>query len=404
MFLCISPITSGQIRNLDYYLKEGLAGSPLLKDYTNQFNSVKFDSLLVRAGKKPQVEARSTLQYLPAYEKFGYDEVITDKGNYQAMVGVSQDIFSRREINNRLDALNIRRKLLNNTTRISSNELTRLITGQYLASVSAYNDLSFNKSFLDLLYNENEIVKQLASKGIYKQTDYLSFLVETQTQEILVRQLISQYESNLRQLNVICGINDTVSYMLTMPELKLTGGPDITKSPGYFQYRIDSLRIINEKAFIDVRYRLKVSWFADAGFLAHDPINFYNHFGYSAGLNLSIPIYDGNQRNIEKKKLDIEENTRGNYRDIFLVKYNQQYLQLYNELKSEKEISSSLEKQLSTTENLLRALKAELESGLIPMTDYISAVKNFRIINKNLSDSRIRILQIISELNYLINQ
>jgi hypothetical protein len=166
LFLCISPLISGQVRNLDFYLKEGLSGSPLIKDYANQFGSVRFDSLLVRAGKKPQIEARSTLQFLPAYERFGYDEVITDKGSYQAMVGVSQDIFGRREVNNRLDALNIRRKSLTNTTRISSNELTRLITDQYLASVSAFSDLSFNKTFLDLLYNENEIVKQLASKGI----------------------------------------------------------------------------------------------------------------------------------------------------------------------------------------------------------------------------------------------
>ncbi|MGD0583005.1 MAG: TolC family protein [Bacteroidales bacterium] len=395
---------SGQERNLGFYLNKGLTGSPLIKDYANQLNSVAYDSALVRAVKKPQIDARSTLQYIPVYGQFGYDEIVTDHGNYQGMVGVSQDIFRGKEIENKIDAINIQRRSLSNATKITSNELARMITDQYLSSVSAFSDLSFNRSFLLLLKNENEIVKQLAAKGIYKQTDYLSLLVESQTQEILVRKLKSEYESSLRQLNIICGINDTSSYELLLPNINFKGEPDITKSPGYLQYGIDSLRIMNERSAIDIRYRPKVSWFADAGFLSHDLTVFYSHFGYSAGMSLSIPIYDGNQRSIEKQKLQIEENTRGNYRDNFMIRYNQQILQLTQELKSEREITFDLEKQLSTSDDLLRALKAELESGLIQMTEYLSAVKNYRIINKALSDNRIRILQIINELNFIINQ
>ena len=403
-FLTLCSLAYGQVRELDYYLKEGLSGSPLLKDYANQYNSVSFDSLLVRAVKKPQIEARSTLQYIPVYGKFGYDEVVTDQGNYTGVVGVSQEIFRSKEINNQIESLNLQRKSLTNTTRITTNELTRMITDQYLVSVSAYSDLDFNSSFLGLLEKENEIVKQLAIKGIYKQTDYLALLVETQTQEILVNRLKSQYRSSLRDLNVVCGINDTSSYVLVLPALSVKGGPDVFKSPGFIQFGIDSLRISNEKNSIDIRYRPKISWFADAGFLTHDLTVFYTHFGYSAGVSLSIPIYDGNQRSIEKQKLEIAENTRGNYRNNYLKKYDQQIIQLTEELSAEKEINASLVKQLSTSENLLRALKSELDAGLIQMTDVLSAVKNYRIINKSLSDSRIRIQQFTNELNYIINQ
>jgi len=404
LLICYCSLSLGQVRSLDYYLKEGLARSPLLKDYANQYNSVSFDSALVKAVKKPQVEARSVLQYIPVYGNFGYDEVVTDHGNYQGMVGVSQDIFRGREVRNRLEALGLQRKSLTNSTRITTNELTMLITSQYLVSLSAWNDLSFNKSFLQLLVSENEIVRQLAGKGIYRQTDWLSLEVETQTQEFLVRRLQSDFESTLRQLNVVCGLNDTTSYVLIMPEISVSGPPDIMKSPGYMQYGIDSLRIQNEKSAVDIRYRPKVSWFADAGFLSHDLTAFYTHFGYSAGLSLSIPVYDGNQRSIEKRKLDIEENTRSNYRDNFLVKYDQEIRQLNSEIRAEREIQSGLETQLVTSEKLLKALKVELEAGLIQMIDYLSAVKNYRIINKALSDSRIKILQLTNELNYLINQ
>ena len=67
-------------------------------------------------------------------------------------------------------------------------------------------------------------------------------------------------------------------------QLVIKGTPDIAKSPSYIQYKIDSIRIENEKMAIDIRYKPKVNWFADAGFLTSNPWNFYKHFGYSAGI------------------------------------------------------------------------------------------------------------------------
>ena len=100
-FSCFTLIAHNQTRNLDFYLKVGLRNSPLLNDYRNQLNSAVSDSLLIRAAKKPFVEARSQLQYSPFYKNFGYDEVITDGGNYSAVVGVSQNIFNKRELENK---------------------------------------------------------------------------------------------------------------------------------------------------------------------------------------------------------------------------------------------------------------------------------------------------------------
>jgi outer membrane protein TolC len=404
IFCSVSVSAFAQLKTLDSYINDGLAASPLLKDLSNQYSSTVFDSALIRAAKKPQVDARSVLQYIPVYGKFGYDDVVTDNGSYQGLVGVSQDIFRKREVNNRLEALGIRRSSLVNSKKITVNELRKIITDQYLTAFSVFSDLTFNTSFLALLNSENDLVRQLAAKGIYRQTDYLSLLLETQTQEILVKKLESDFRGSLRQLNIVCGINDTASYTLELPSIQVSGATDITNSPAFLQYRVDSLRISNDRYAIDIRYRPKLSWFADAGFLSHDLTSFYTHFGYSAGLSFSIPIYDGNQRSIEKQKLEAEENTRSNYRDNFTVRYRQQVLQLNSELVSEKQILESLEKQLKTSESLIRGLKTELEAGLVQMTDYLSAVKNYRFINKALSDSRIRIQQVVSEINYTVNQ
>ena len=393
-----------QSHTLDFYLDAGIHNSPLLKDYNNQINSALIDSLLIRSSKMPLVEAKSQLLYSPAYRNFGYDEVVTDGGNYTGVVGVSQNIFNRRDITNKFQSVNIQRQTITNTSKISEAELRRIITEQYLASFADYNELTFNKSFLEFSYKENEIIRKFVSQGLCKQTDYLSLQIETQTQEILVSQLASQFEKDLRQLNQLCGINDSGLYQLNLPEIKIADSPDVDKSPLFIQYKLDSLRIENEKTAIDVRYQLKMNWFADAGFLTSTPWNFYKHFGFSAGVGLSIPVYDGHQKNQEKQKLSLAENTRSTYRNNFRNQYDQQIQQLNDELRSLKIMTSQLGKQLSTSEQLVNALRAQLETGIIQMTEYINAVKNLRYISKNLSDNHIRIQQVNNELNYLLTK
>jgi outer membrane protein TolC len=291
-----------------------------------------------------------------------------------------------------------------NSSKISSNELNKLITDQYLVAYSAFSNLLFNRSFLELINKENEIVKQFVTRGIYKQTDYLALMVETQSQEITVNQLENQFGKELSSLNLLCGLTDTVKYELEKPEINNNSKADISKSPSYLKFRIDSIRIENEKTAIDLRYRPKISWFADAGFLTSYPWNFYRHFGYSAGVSLNIPVYDGKQQSLEKQKLAFEQNTRSYYQTSYKKQYNTQIEQLNNELKSLNEIFARTQSQLNTSGQLVNELREQLEAGLIQMTDYINAIKNYRTINSTINLLGIQKLQIINEMNYLLTQ
>ena len=407
LILILSALTlvaHNQSRNLEYYLKEGFQNSPLLNDYRNQISSAGEDSLLIRATKKPLVEAKSQLLYSPFYHNSGYDEVITDGGNYSALLGVTQNIFNKRELNNKYEAVALLKQSVNNAVRISSNELNKIITNQYLTAFSGYSDLQFNKSFLKLLQKEDEIVKQLVTNGVGKQTDYLSLLVERQSQEILVRQIQNQYRKDLMLLNQLCGLNDSVLYELSEPQLAIRGTSDIKRVPSFIQYKIDSIKIENARMAIDIRYKPKVNWFADAGILTSNPWNFYKHFGYSAGIGLTIPVYDGKQRSIEKQKLSYDENSRKGYENAYRNQYYQQIQQLGDELKSLNETSSNMENQLKTADQLVKALKNQLEAGIIQMTEYINAVKSFRTVSRNLNMANIQKIQLINEMNFLLTQ
>lgn len=397
-----SLIVIPQTRSLDYYIEQGLLNSPLLNDLQNQLNSTLIDSLIVRAQRRPQIEGLSQLLYSPYNDHFGYDEVITDGGNYQVTGYVSQNIFNRKATENKYNTIDNQRQSIILNKKITAAELKRLITSLYLESYSVYSDLAFNSSFLELMKGQNQIIDQFVKAGIFSQSDYLSLLVETQGQEIIISQLRNLYEKNVRLLNEACGIVDTVHIELVLPEIKPAETNNTSDYLFLKQFAIDSLQIINERTALGLRYKPSVNWFADAGILTSKPETFYRHFGVSAGFSLSIPIFDGQQKKLEDQKLSIKENTRSFNNIISRKQYDQQYLRLKGGLQGIKEIRSKLATQLQISDQLVKSLKSQLETGIAKMTDYLNALRNYRSINHNLNMTDIEMLSIINEMNYIL--
>jgi hypothetical protein len=67
-------------------------------------------------------------------------------------------------------------------------------------------------------------------------------------------------------------------------------------------------------------------------------------------------------------------------------------------------MSVRLENQLKTADQLVKALKDQLEAGIILMTDYINALKNFKTISRNINLISIQKFQVINEINFLLAQ
>lgn len=401
-FFLVELTSLSQTRSLEYFINAGLQNSPLLNDLQNQLNSTLIDSLIIRAQRKPQIEGQSLFLYSPYNDHFGYDEVITDGGNYQVTGYVSQSIFNRKITENKYLALDNQRQGISLNRKITTAELKRLITGLYLESYSVYSDLAFNVSFLELMKGQNNIMNQFVKAGIFNQSDYLSLLVETQGQEIIISQLRNLYEKNVRLLNEACGIVDTSHIELVLPDIK----PAETKNRSDYlflkQFSIDSLQIVNERTALGLRYKPSVNWFADAGILTSKPETFYRHFGASAGFSLSIPIFDGQQRKLEDQKLSIRENSRSFNNIISRKQYDQQYLRLKGQLQGIKDIRIKIAEQLRISDQLVKSLKSQLETGIVKMTDYLNALRNYRSINHNLNMTNNEMLSIINEMNYIL--
>jgi outer membrane protein TolC len=403
-YLLVLFLTSGilvQAQSLDFYIQKGLENSPLLKDFRNQLLSGKLDSLLTQASYKPQVNQVSQAMYAPTAKNFGYDAAITNGANYSAVLNVVQPLFNKKIKGNQFRDISLSKHAIEADTQITTTDLKQGITSQFLTAYADYAQIQFNQSTFDLLKNEQVLLKSLADQGIYAQTDLMNLSISLTAQKIAIRQAFIQYRNSLAILNFICGIIDTSAVILTKPELTIRNQFNINNSPAMMKFKIDSLKNVNSKQLIDLNYRLQISAFADAGFMAVLPQNIPHNFGTSFGLNFSIPIYDGKQRKLQYEKTSLAENSRLDYQTFYTSQYKQQINQLNEQLKLTDELILSVRNQLTEQEKLITLYKIEIGKGLVRFLDFLNIVNNYTQTKNNLTVSEMNRLQIINQMNYL---
>lgn len=400
LFLLIVYTGKTQSRQLQYYLDEAIRNSPLLKDFQNQADINHYDSLLIRAAAKPQVNGSSFHSYAPVIKGVGYDAAITNGGNFNALIGVNKPLVNKKNMASQFEYLQLQSEALNNSSKLSEQELKRVVINQYIAAYGSLQQLNFNQELNQLLSREEIILKKLTQGNVYKQTEYLSFLVTMQQQELLVKQLHIQYQADFSTLQYLCGITDTSINILQHPGIVLALLPAPSQSVFFHQFELDSLKLTNEKRLVDMNYRPSIHLFADAGFnssLAYTP---YKNFGTSFGLSLSVPIYDGKQKKIQYSKIDVAERTRKNYQSFFNTQYKQQIAQLTRQLSATDDLINDISKQLGYSKSLIEANGKLLEAGEVRITDYLLAVNNYLTAQSLLIQNTMNRLLLINQLNY----
>lgn len=400
LFFLIAGLCHGQERSLDYYLNNGIENNPLLKDYRNQQRANLIDSLRILAGYQPQVNAVSSNNYAPSLGGWGYDGAITNGTNFSQLVTVSKQLVSKENLKNQHEAIQLLNESLKTSGKISEQELKRTITAQYISAYGIYQQYNFNNEVLALFKKEQNILKSLAEKGVYRQTDYLSFLVTMQQQELLISQIKIQFQNDFSTLNYLCGLNDTTAVPLKKPEINLSILPDAENSVFYQQFLNDSLKLKNSDALIDYRYKPKVNLYGDGGYLTSFAQQAYKNFGFSLGFNIIVPIYDGRQKKMQHDKISIAEESRQHYRNYFKTQYSQQIAQLFQQLHATEQLIQQSAGQIKYAEALIEVNQKLLETGDAHMADYILAIGNLLNAKNTITQNNINQLQIINQINY----
>lgn len=402
LLLCfLYPLFSfTQNKNLDYFIDKSLSNNPKFVDFQNLILANRIDSQLIVAQNKFQVTGSGNAYYAPVINGYGYDMAITNGQQLSALVAVNKQIYNKKNLSLQFKSLQLQNDSLANNAAIYNQDVKKAIITQYIFTYGDQLQLDFNDTLINLLKREEQLLKNLTQKNVYKQADYLSFLVTLQQQQLIKNQLVVQYKNNYATLNYLAGIIDTTVETLVEPDIHLQNNYYTGNSPFFFNYTIDSLRILNERLISKVQYRPKVNLFADAGYQSSFILTPYKNFGYNVGINLTIPIYDGHQKKLQFSKLDIEERTREKKRDFFYNQYQQQIQQLQQQLHDLENLSGPVNKQIDYLETLIKVNGRLLETGDVRITDYVLALNNYITAKNLLVQNQIAKYLVIQQLNY----
>jgi outer membrane protein TolC len=385
---------------LDFYLGQALQNSPLLKDFHNQALSGEVDSQLIKASYLPQVVGSSTNIYAPTIHGYGYDQAVSNGGNFTTVAAVTKTLVGQKHLDAQYETIRLQNQGLGNTAKVSEQDLKKSVTAQYITAYGDLQQLKFNREIYTLLQREERLLMDLTDKNVYRQTDYLTFLVTLKQEGLLLQQLDIQYRNDHSTLNYLCGINDTSATILADPGIRLQTLPDIGNSVFFRQYGLDSLKLRNDRALIDFGYKPKASLYADGGYsssLMYEP---YKNFGVSVGFMVTMPIYDGHQRKLQYSKLDIAERTRNGYKDFFTKQYSQQIAQLTQQLKATEALIGQIDEQVRYSQALIDVNGKLLGTGDARIADYVIALGNYLNAKNLLTQNNITRLQIINQINY----
>lgn len=389
-----------QEKDLLFYLDKAKSNSPLLIDLANQIKSNTLDSLLNRALYKPQVNGNLNANFSPTLNGFGYDSAITNGQSVAGLVGVSKRIIGKNQIHSQSESYQLIQNALALNSKIAVKDLNRVVISQYITASGSAEQVEYNKKMSSLLKDEAVILKKLTQNSIYKQTDYLIFLSTLKQQELLVLQLQQQYQNDLGLLHYLCGVVDTTYVKLKKPDVSLKTIRQSDKSIFVRQFEVDSLKLLNQNKLIDNRYKPSLNLLGDAGYLSSFYSQGYRNFGFSLGLGLSIPIYDGNQRDLLHQKNQVAMATTLAYKTNFTRQYKQQLLLLQQKLEQVSQVENQLQLQLQVSDALIEADKKLLITGDAQITDFVIAIGNIISINNTISQNKVAKLQIINDLNY----
>ena len=366
-----------QSRSLQDYIQAGKQNSPLLQDYENTASIAQLENQKVKADYKyPVVQASANIMDAPIINGVGYDEAITNGSWYAAQAGVSIPLFSKpfetAELNkNSLDAQKAVWQ-----GKMSWNEVKRQIADGYAQCYADQRLLENARDLLEIITAQHHLSQELAQKGIMKGSDVLLIELEVSNQKIKVKDQLAGLQHDLHMLNALCGISDTSLVKLAPPDFILSM-EKVDSSRFLKQYILDSLMALNQQEQFNLKYKPKVSAYADAGLNAVYLTSPQDNLGFSVGLSMNFTLFDHGQRKITEQQTKIKLNTASRYKKYFLNRRDQQLHSYRVQIGLANQKINELDTQVKQYKRLMHIYKSELASGDLSVNDYLVFFRNY---------------------------
>ncbi|MCA6065959.1 TolC family protein [Chryseobacterium sp. RG1] len=390
---------------MSYFLETAKSNSPVLNDYNNQVISNKIDSLKLRATYGFIVTGEGTAGYSPNIKGWGYDNALTNGQSLFAGVRVAKEFISRNNLNTRLAGINASIAQVLAQKNISTQTLNKQITDQYIATYASQQQYNLSQEIIHLLDQEDIVLKKLTQSAVFKQTDYLTFKVTLQQNELALEQQKADWQNNYSLLKYLSGIVDDTFEPVEKPIFAETLNPVSFDESIYNKaFQADSLKLSNDAKIIEYTYKPKITAFSDSGYQSSFTTTPYKNFGMSVGVGVTIPIYDGHQKKMLLQQNQLSLETRKKYLEQTQRQYQQQILQVNNQIEQYDKMINTANQQIVYAKTLVEANAKQLPTGDVRMVDFILSINNLLTLKGNIIQYNTTLFNLKNQLQYLIIQ
>lgn len=398
LFIIIACFTSfltfAQIQmNLDYFVGLAKVNSPTLSENDNlsKIGDIQ-NSIILAQNKAFQVNATSEVLVAPYFNNngkviditttpsntaFGYDVGITNGGLYSAQINVTKNLFNQAITDNLL----FQNKITNNTISLSSEEIThnivKNITDAYILAYQLQLQEEFTKEILKDLEKRLQVVELLVKRAVLMESDYLLLQLDIEGKKLELQQIQNNFKTSINQLYSLSGTPIGTIEKLEVPNLS-----NVSKPSQFFyqkKFENDSLQIIANQNVFENQYKPQLTAYANTGLNAVEIPNIYRRFGTSAGLRLTIPIYDGKQRKYNAQQSVLKEENLDFYKENTKVQLENNIKTIEQQILALDDNMILLDKQLEKQQNILEIYKGKLVQGQISIVDYLNVIQNYKL-------------------------
>ena len=389
-----------QTKNLNYYVENAVKNNPVIKENTKLISTEALRKELIYSQyKKPHIFGTANYLFAPSFGEVGYDSAVTNGGLYSALINLEMPLFTGFSSDAKIEEIKNDIASYSNTILATEHEIRKNIADQYFRVFQEQEQITAIDEILKILDFQKGIVEKMAERSIGKISDITLIDIEIQSQLIAKKQLQTNLEADLMDLNLLAGIDDTVVVSLEEPMIQLT--PDVKDNSNFLlSYNLDSLKLITEQKLNETSYRPQFTFFVNGGLNAVTYDEMWKKVGVSTGFNISFDIFNGGQKNLNDKLTEIKKQNISTSKAIFLSQNQKRKKYLLKEIDDLKKLSEPLEKQIENYQKLLNLYSSEFITGEVSLLDYINVLKNYVTFKSEIINNKNQQSIIINEYNY----
>jgi hypothetical protein len=386
---------------LQEYIALAKTNSPLINDNRNQVATNQAEAERIKAlYQKLQLSLNANYLLSPVYvtdngrnrielnsngatNYYGYDLGITNGGNYQALVSVIQPLFSSRRAETLAGQSLVNAQINVNNMKLTAHDLEKTITDQYLLCLLDRKQTQNADDNIKLINKQQIIVKKLVSGSLLKSSDLTLLNIEYDNNVNVLITYQAAYHKDLLELKLLSGIRDTT--INELDSLNLTLNDAAPPSSLYTEkFRLDSMSLVAGQKGFETKYVPQLGWFGNTGLDGPYLPTLGNRLGLSAGLTLTWNILDGHQKEITRRKTNLQLQSISFYKTNFQTQQSLRKAQILDELKSYDMRLKNSQQQLNDYELLLTSYRKQVIQAQLSVIDFINVLKNRTTVQRDL--------------------